>query len=77
MDGLKIHPDFARARVMLTVYRTKGEFKEAKEQFETVIQASPDNLMAHRKLVIIIGRDPSRKRSSCRVVIDSNPKDEE
>jgi len=66
MDASKIHPDFARARVMLARFIwTKAEFKEAKEQFETVIQASPDNLMAHRKLVIIYREeDPSRKRSS-------------
>jgi tetratricopeptide (TPR) repeat protein len=80
MDGLKIHPDFARARVMLgKVYLDKGEFREAKQQFETVIQASPDNLLAHRKLVKIYREEGSIEKAiqSCRVVLNSNPKDEE
>src|SRR5262245_30997543 len=53
-DGLKTHPGFISARVTLgKVFLEKQQIKEAKEQFETVIHASPDNLLAHRKLVKI------------------------
>ena len=79
-DGLKTHPGFVRARVVLgRVYLDKGQFREAKEQFETVINESPDNLLAHRKLVKIYReeRDFQKAIQSCRVVLNENPKDEE
>jgi tetratricopeptide (TPR) repeat protein len=79
-DGLKIHPGFVRARVVLgKIYLDKGKLKEAKEQFETVIRENPDNLLVHRKLVKIYRgeKDFQKAIESCRVVLNSNPKDEE
>ena len=52
---------------------------KAKAEFEQVIRASPDNLLAHRKLAGIYRDEGAieKSRISCQAVLDLNPKDEE
>src|SRR3990172_8201727 len=56
-----------------------GMLDEAMREFEHVVQVSPDNLLAHRKLVSIykdIGRfDDAIK--ACEILLVFNPKDKE
>lgn len=77
-EGIKIHPAFHAARVTLgKVLLEQGEVALAKNEFEHVIEASPDNLLAHRKLAKIY-RDErliEKARVSCQAVLSVNPKD--
>ena len=76
--GLKIHPHFLSAKVVLgKAYLKKGQIQDAKTQFEEVITACPDNLFAHRKLVGIYRNDGNleKARKSCDVVLSFYPMD--
>lgn len=78
--GVKAHPDFLGARVALgKVLLTKGLTAEAKKEFEQVVAANPDNLMAHKKLAAIYLKDQDRDKAlaSCEIVLAVNRTDPE
>jgi tetratricopeptide (TPR) repeat protein len=79
-DGLKAHPFYMSARVLLgKAYMEKNNQDEALVQFELVVKTIPDNLLAHRMLGSIyksLGRYPEAIRSF-RMISILNPKDEE
>src|SRR3990172_10307820 len=48
-DGLKVHPHYIGAHVSLgKVYLEKGMKGEARGEFEQVVRANPENILAHR-----------------------------
>lgn len=64
--GIERQPAYMSARVSLgKIYLEKDMLKEAKEEFETVIKAIPDNLVAHRKLAEI-GRSSGDREGAIR-----------
>jgi len=79
-EGLKANPSYMSARVLLgKAYLEKGDSAAARGQFESVVKAIPDNLLAHKKLADIY-RDEGRYTDaikSLRVVTILSPKDEE
>lgn len=79
-DGLKAHPFYMSARVLLgKAYMEKNSLDDALVQFELVVKTIPDNLLAHRMLGSIyksLGRYPEAIRSYKMITI-LNPKDEE
>ncbi|MFZ5862262.1 MAG: tetratricopeptide repeat protein [Nitrospirota bacterium] len=78
--GVKAHPDFLGARVALgkALFR-KGLHVEARQEFEQVIAANPDNLMAHKKLAAIYLKDGERDKAlaSCEIILAVNRVDAE
>jgi len=78
--GIARQPGYTTARVALgKIYIEKEMKKEAREEFEQVVGAIPDNLYAQRKLAEIYMEDGERDsaRKALRVVIKLNPMDEE
>jgi len=79
-EGLKVHPAYMSARVLLgKAYYEKGDTENACAQFEMVVKAVPDNLYANRRLGEIYcsqGRIPDAIKAY-RMVSLLNPKDEE
>ena len=78
--GIKAHPDLLGARVSLgKALLAKGLHAEAKAEFEQVIVANPDNIMAHKKLASIYlhAGDKPRAVASCQAVLAVNPSDAE
>jgi len=79
-DGLKKHPEFFGARVALgRVYFEQRKFREAKGEFEQVLKASPDNLVALRKLLTIYKMEGERDklRRCCETLLAANSRDAE
>ncbi|HSG05430.1 MAG TPA: tetratricopeptide repeat protein, partial [Nitrospiria bacterium] len=79
-DGLKNHPSFFAAKVMLgRALLEKGDIAEAKATFEGVVSVNPDNLLAQRKLAGIYKDEGNigAGRSAAQAVLALNPKDEE
>ncbi len=80
MQGLERQPGYTSARVALgRLYLEKNMIGEAKEEFEAVVKAIPDNLFAHRKLADIY-RDSGETEKAVaeyETVIRLNPIDEE
>jgi tetratricopeptide (TPR) repeat protein len=80
MTGITNQPGYTSARVSLgKVYLEKKMAPEAKEEFEKVISAIPDNLFAHKKLAEIY-RDSGEKERAIgeyRVVLKLNPLDDD
>ncbi len=78
--GLKNQPGYMSARVALgKIFLEKGMQAEAKEEFEKVIGAIPDNLFAQRKLADIhkeLG-DVEKAKAGYKTVLRLNPLDEE
>ncbi|MBI3621500.1 MAG: tetratricopeptide repeat protein [Nitrospirae bacterium] len=80
VDGLKRHPQFFSARVTLgRIYADQHKFKEAKVEFEQVLKASPDNLLALKKMATIYRMEGEREQAKkcCEMLLVSNPKDAE
>ena len=78
--GIKAHPDLLGARVSLgKALLAKGLHAEAQAEFEQVIVANPDNLMAHKKLasIYVHAGDKPRAVASCQAVLAVNPSDAE
>jgi tetratricopeptide (TPR) repeat protein len=79
-SGLTNQPNYMSARVSLgKVYLEKNMIAEAREEFEKVISAIPDNLFAHKKLAEIF-RDMGNKEMAIReykTVLKLNPLDED
>jgi len=80
MTGITSQPGYTSARVSLgKVYLEKKMAPEAKEEFEKVVSAIPDNLFAHKKLAEIY-RDSGEKERAIgeyRVVLKLNPLDDD
>lgn len=80
LSGLERQPGYASARVALgKIYLEKGMVAEARAEFETVINAIPDNLFSLRKLAEIY-RDTGEAQlalNTFRKIYAMNPKDEE
>ncbi len=80
MTGITSQPGYASARVSLgKIYLEKKMAPAAKEEFEKVISAIPDNLFAHKKLAEIY-RDSGEKERAIgeyRVVLKLNPFDDD
>ena len=80
LNGLSRQPGYMSARVSLgKVYLEKKMIAEAKEEFEKVISAIPDNLFAHKKLAEIYrdSGDKDRAKGEYRIVLKLNPVDED
>lgn len=78
--GIKAHPDFLSARVALgKALLSKGQTEDAKREFEQVVTANPDNLLAHKKLagIYVKEKDKRKASASCDVVLAVNPTDPE
>ncbi|MFZ5875493.1 MAG: tetratricopeptide repeat protein [Nitrospirota bacterium] len=78
--GMKYHPDFLGARVALgKVLLSKGQTADAKREFEQVVAANPDNLMAHKKLAAIYMKDGEKDKAlaSCEIILAVNRTDAE
>ncbi len=80
MTGITSQPGYTSARVSLgKIYLEKKMASAAKEEFEKVISAIPDNLFAHKKLAEIY-RDSGEKERAIgeyRVVLKLNPLDDD
>lgn len=77
-QGLELWPDFHGARVSLgKAYLQKGQTAEAKAQFEKVLSAKPDNLMAQKKLALIYRdeQDYPQAQKLCQAVLSVHEKD--
>lgn len=77
-DGLKHHPGFLTARVALgKVYLQRAQPAEARAEFEAVIAANPENLLAQRKLaqLYLDAGEPQRARDCAGMVLSENAKD--
>src|SRR3972149_10303028 len=60
-EGLKRHPEMLSARVTLgKVHFEQGNLNDARKEFEEVLTAHPDNLMALKKLSVIYRRQGAR-----------------
>jgi tetratricopeptide (TPR) repeat protein len=78
--GIKAHPDLLGARVSLgKALLAKGRYADAQAEFEQVIVANPDNIMAHKKLasIYVHAGDKPRAVASCQAVLAVNPSDAE
>ncbi len=78
--GIKAHPDLLGARVSLgKALLAKGRYADAQAEFEQVIVANPDNIMAHKKLasIYVHAGDKPRALASCQAVLGINPSDAE
>ncbi|MDP3260274.1 MAG: hypothetical protein Q8M34_06790 [Thermodesulfovibrionales bacterium] len=80
MTGITSQPGYTSARVSLgKIYLEKKLVPAAKEEFEKVISAIPENLFAHKKLAEIY-RDSGEKERAIgeyRVVLKLNPLDDD
>jgi len=78
--GLKNQPGYMSARVALgKIFLEKGMQAEAKEEFQKVVGAIPDNLFAQRKLADIYREvgDAEKAKAGYKTVLRLNPLDEE
>ncbi len=79
-SGIKNHPDLLSARVALgKALLSKGREADARAEFEQVIAANPDNLMAHKRLAAIYLRvgDKPQALASCEAVLAIHSSDPE
>jgi tetratricopeptide (TPR) repeat protein len=80
MEGLKNNPDYVTAQSSLGKFLLiNGDLAGAQAEFEKVVTAVPDNLMAQRKLgdIYIIQNRPQDALVNYKKVFAFNPKDEE
>jgi len=79
-EGLKNNPGYVTAKSFLgRLLLDKGDLKEAQNEFEEVIKAIPDNVLAQRKLAdihVLQGR-PQEALIFFKAVLAVNPKDPE
>lgn len=79
-EGIKNNPGYVTARSFLgRLLIEKGELPAAQKEFEEVVKAIPDNLMAHRKLGDIYALQDRRADALThyKTVLSLNPKDAE
>lgn len=80
IQGLEVQPNHMSARVALgKTYLEKTMLPEARDEFEKVVTAIPDNLFAHKKLAEVYRELGKYKKSveQYNEVIKLNPKDED
>jgi tetratricopeptide (TPR) repeat protein len=79
-EGLKNNPGYVTARSFLgRLLIEKGDLAGAQKEFEEVIKAIPDNLLAQRKLgdvYALLGR-PQDALARYKAAVDLSPKDQE
>ncbi|HUJ16400.1 MAG TPA: tetratricopeptide repeat protein [Nitrospirota bacterium] len=79
-EGLKNNPGYVTARSFLgKLLIEKGDLPGAQKEFEEVIKAIPDNLMAQRKLgdLHALQNRPDNALNHYKIVLSLNPKDSE
>ncbi len=79
-EGLKNNPGYITARSFLgRLLIEKGDLPAAQKEFEEVVKAIPDNLMAQRKLgdLYALQDRPADALQHYKVVLSLNPKDQE
>ena len=79
-EGLKNNPGYVTARSFLgKLLIEKGDYPSAQKEFEEVIKAIPDNLMAQRKLgdLYALQSRPADAVKHYKLVLAMNPKDSE
>ena len=80
LEGLNNNPDYVTARSSLgKLLLAKGDLAGAQKEFEEVIKAIPDNLMAQKKLgdLYVIQNRPQDALPHYRIALSLNPKDGE
>lgn len=80
VTGLESQPNYMSARVALgKIYLEKQMTKEARDEFEKVVTAIPDNLFAQKKLAEIYrdGGETAKAIEQYKKVLKLNPIDEE
>lgn len=78
--GIAAHPHLLSARVALgKVLLSKGLDAEARAEFEQVVLANPENILAQKKLAAIYVKagDKPRAVAACQAVLAINPTDAE
>ena len=78
--GLKKHPGYQSARVALgRIYLSLARLEEARVEFEAVVGAAPENLLANRMLgdVLALSGDAEGARQRYRAVVLAGPADNE
>ncbi len=79
-EGIKRNPGYITAKSFLgALLLEKGDLQAAKKEFEEVVKAIPDNLMAQRKLGDVYALEGNREKAVLhyKTVQALNPKDEE
>jgi len=79
-EGLKNNPGYVTARSFLgKLLIEKGDLPGAQKEFEEVIKAIPDNLMAQKKLgdLHALQNRPDNALNHYKIVLSLNPKDSE
>jgi len=79
-EGLKNNPTYVTARSVLgKLLFEKGELKAAQKEFEEVVKAIPDNLMAQRKLadLHVLQNQPDEAVKHYKIVLSLTPKNDE
>ena len=80
LSGLERQPGYTSARVALgRIYLEKNMVEEARDEFETVVSAIPDNLFSHKKLAEIYRErgETYKAIDEYKKVIQLNPLDED
>jgi tetratricopeptide (TPR) repeat protein len=80
LSGLERQPGYTSARVALgRIYLEKSMIEEARDEFEKVVSAIPDNLFSHKKLAEIYRErgETDKAMDEFRKVIQLNPLDED
>jgi tetratricopeptide (TPR) repeat protein len=80
LSGLERQPGYTSARVALgRIYFEKNMIEEARDEFEKVVSAIPDNLFSHKKLAEIYRErgETHKAIDEYRKVIQLNPLDED
>jgi tetratricopeptide (TPR) repeat protein len=80
LRGLERQPGYTSARVALgRIYLEKNMIEEAKNEFEAVVRAIPDNLFAHKKLADIYrdSGETAKAIAEYETVIKLNPLDDD
>lgn len=78
-EGLKHNPGYATAKSLLgRLLLEKGDAAGAQKEFEEVVRAAPDNLLAQRKLgdLLALRNNPSEALKHYKLVLAQNPGDE-
>lgn len=79
-EGLKNNPGYVTAKSFLgRLLFEQGDLAGAKKEFEEVVKAIPDNLLAQRKLgdIFALQENASSARKHYQLVLSLNPNDEE
>jgi tetratricopeptide (TPR) repeat protein len=79
-EGLKNNPSYVTARSVLgKLLLEKGELSRAQKEFEEVVKAIPDNILAQRKLgdICALQNRPDEALKQYKAVLSLNPRDEE